>query len=175
MAKILVVTEKPSVAKTIGAVLGANKRGDGFLEGGGWLISWCFGHLVELAPADAYGDQYKRWSYDTLPILPDVWKYRASEGKTKQLDILRALMNRADVDSVVCATDAGREGQLIFQLVYGHCKCTKPIQRLWISSLEDSAVRDGFERLRTNADFDNLYHAALCRAQADYMAYPSYD
>ena len=97
MGKTLVVTEKLSVAQTIAAVLDAKKRGDGFIEGSGWLISWCFGHLVELAPADAYGEQYKRWSYDTLPILPDVWKYRASDGKKKQLDILRSLMNRADM------------------------------------------------------------------------------
>ena len=106
----LIVTEKPSVAQSIAAVLGVNKRGDGHLEGGGWLISWCFGHLVELAPADAYGEQYKRWSYDTLPILPDVWKYKASDSKKKQLDILRSLLNRADVDSIVNACDAGREG-----------------------------------------------------------------
>ena len=156
MGKILVVTEKPSVAQSIGAVLGAKKRGNGFMEGDGWLISWCFGHLVELAPADAYGEQYKRWSYETLPILPGVWKYRASEGKKKQLDVLRSLMSRADVDSVVCATDAGREGELIFRLVYDQCKCKKPVQRLWISSLEDSAVRDGFGKLRPGADFDNL-------------------
>jgi len=169
MVKTLVVTEKLSVAQTIAAVLDAKKRGDGFIEGSGWLISWCFGHLVELAPADAYGEQYKRWSYDTLPILPDVWKYRASDGKKKQLDILRSLMNRADVDTVVCATDAGREGQLIFQLVYDQCKCKKPVQRLWISSLEDTAVREGFRKLRPGVDYDNLYRAALCRAQADYV------
>jgi DNA topoisomerase-3 len=165
----LIVTEKPSVAQSIAAVLGVNKRGDGHLEGGGWLISWCFGHLVELAPADAYGEQYKRWSYDTLPILPDVWKYKASDSKKKQLDILRSLMNRADVDSIVNACDAGREGELIFRLVYDQCKCRKPVQRLWISSLEDSAVREGFAKLRPGADYDDIYRAALCRAQADYV------
>jgi len=168
MGKILVITEKPSVAQSIGAVLDAKQRRDGFLEGGDWLISWCFGHLVELAPANAYGEQYKKWSYDTLPILPDVWKYRASDGKAKQLDILRSLMNRADVDSIVCTTDAGREGELIFRLVYNQCKCKKSVQRLWISSLEDSAIQEGFGRLRPGVDFDNLYRAALCRAQADY-------
>ena len=165
----LIVTEKPSVAASLSAVLGAKKRGDGFLEGEGWLISWCFGHLVELAPVEAYGEQYKRWSYDALPILPDVWKYTTSEGKGKQLSVLRGLMNRADVESIVCATDAGREGELIFRLVYQQCKCRKPVQRLWISSLEDNAIREGFNKLRPGADFDNLYHAALCRAQADYM------
>ena len=170
--KKLILTEKPSVAQTISAVLGANKRRDGFFEGGDsgdWLISWCYGHLVELAPADAYGEQYKRWSYDSLPILPDVWKYRASEGKKKQLDILRTLMNRADVDSVIIATDAGREGELIGRLVYEQTGCSKPMQRLWLMSLEDSAIREGFNNLRPSADFDNLYHAALCRAKADYM------
>ena len=125
MGKTLIVTEKPSVAQSIGAVLSAKKRGDGFLEGGDWLVSWCYGHLVELAPADAYGEQYKRWSYDTLPILPDVWKFKTSEGKSKQLAILRGLMNRADVDSIACATDAGCEGELIFRLVYQQCKCKK--------------------------------------------------
>ena len=116
----------------------------------------------------AYGEQYKRWFYDTLPILPDVWKFKTSEGKSKQLAILRGLMNRADVDSIVCATDADREGELIFRLVYQQCKCKKRVQRLWISSLEDSAVREGFNRLRPGTDYDNLYHAALCRAKADY-------
>ena len=165
----LILCEKPSVAQTISAVIGATKRRDGFFEGGGWLVSWCYGHLVELAPADAYGEQYKRWSYDSLPILPDVWKYRASEGKKKQLDILRALMNRADVDSIILATDAGREGELIGRLVYEQAGCKKPVQRLWLMSLEDSAIREGLDNLRPSADYDNLYHAALCRAKADYM------
>ncbi|MCL2393036.1 MAG: DNA topoisomerase, partial [Oscillospiraceae bacterium] len=165
----LVICEKPSQAQSFAAVLNAKKREDGFFEGNGWLISWCYGHLVELASADAYGEQYKRWTYDALPILPDAWKYKASEGKKKQLDILRSLMKRKDVDSIVCATDAGREGELIFRLVYEQCSCTKSVHRLWISSLEDAAVREGFEQLRPGADFDNLYKAALCRAKADYV------
>ena len=166
----LVVTEKPSVAQSIAAVLNAKKRQDGFFtDSGDWLVSWCYGHLVELASAEAYGEQYSRWSYDTLPILPDVWKYTVSEGKSKQLEVLRSLLNRADVDSIVCATDAGREGELIFRLVYEQCKSKKPVQRLWISSLEDSAIREGFEKLRPIADYDNLYRAALCRAKADYI------
>ena len=169
MGKTLIITEKPSVAQSIGAVLNAKQRRNGYLEGGNWLISWCYGHLVELASAGAYGEQYKRWSYNTLPILPDVWKYTASDGKSKQLDVLRELMNRADVDCVVNACDAGREGELIFRLVYEQCKSKKPTQRLWISSLEDAAVREGFDRLRPGADFDNLYRAALCRARADYI------
>jgi len=128
MAKNLVVTEKPGVAQTLAAVLGAKKRGDGFFEGGDWLISWCYGHLVELALADAYGDQFKRWSYDALPILPDVWQYRASDGKKKQLDILHCLMNRADVDGIINACESGREGELIFQLVYDQTRCTKTVR-----------------------------------------------
>ena len=167
--KKLVICEKPSQAQSFAAVFNAKKRQDGFFEGDNWLISWCYGHLVELASADAYGEQYKRWTYDTLPILPDVWKYKASDGKKKQLDILRSLMKRKDVDSIVCATDAGREGELIFRLVYEQCSCTKSVHRLWISSLEDAAVREGFKRLRPGADFDNLYKAALCRAKADYV------
>ena len=164
----LVICEKPSQAKAYATVLNANKRQDGFFESESWIVSWCFGHLVELAPPEAYGDQYKRWSLDTLPILPEVWQYTASKDKTKQLSILRELMNRNDVDSIVCATDAGREGQLIFKLVFDHCKCKKPVERLWISSMEDSAVKAGFASLRPDTDYDNLYRAALCRAKADY-------
>ena len=165
----LVICEKPSQAQAYAAVLNAKKRQDGFLEGNGWIVSWCFGHLVELAAADAYGEQYKRWSRDTLPILPERWQYKTMKDKVKQLSVLRGLMNRSDVDGIVCATDAGREGQLIFQLVYDQCNCKKPIQRLWISSMEDSAVREGFAALRPGADYDNLYRSALCRARADWL------
>lgn len=164
----LVVCEKPSMAQSIAAVLGAKQRENGFVQGNGFIVSWCYGHLVELAMADAYGEQYKRWSLAALPILPKEWQYKASKDKAKQIEILRKLMNRSDVESVVCATDAGREGELIFRLVYDYCKCNKPIQRLWISSLEDSAIREGFAKLRPGADFDNLYRAALCRSQADW-------
>jgi len=168
---ILVLVEKPSVAITISAVLNAKERGDGFFHGNGYIVSWCYGHLVELAMADAYGEQYKRWSLGTLPIMPklDEWQYKASKDKAKQLTVLRKLMSRSDVESVICATDAGREGELIFRLVYDYCKCRKPIQRLWISSLEDSAIREGFAKLRLGDDFDNLYKAALCRSQADWI------
>jgi DNA topoisomerase-3 len=139
------------------------------LQGNGYIVSWCFGHLVELAAADAYGEPLKRWALDTLPILPKQWQYKSSKDKAKQIAFVRRLMNRADVESVVCATDAGREGELIFRLIYDYCNCTKPIQRLWISSLEDSAIRDGFANLRPGADFENLYRAALCRSQADWL------
>jgi len=164
-----VICEKPSQAQAYAAVLNARKREDGFLHGNGWIVSWCFGHLVELANADNYSEQYKEWNLEHLPILPENWYYKTSKNKAKQLEILRKLMNRADVDGIVCATDAGREGELIFRLVYDYCKCKKSIQRLWISSMEDSAIRDGFANLRSGAEYDNLYHSALCRAKADWL------
>ena len=166
---ILVLAEKPSVAGPISTVLGAKQRGDGFFHGSGYIVSWCYGHLVELADPAAYGEQYKRWSRDSLPILPRDWQYKAAADKKKQLSVIRKLMNSPDVETVICATDSGREGELIFRLIYNYCKCNKPIQRLWISSLEDSAIREGFSKLRPGEDFDNLYRAALCRAQADYL------
>lgn len=165
----LVVCEKPSVAQAIAAVLGARERGDGCIHGNGWIVTWCIGHLVELAQAASYEERFAKWRLEDLPILPERWQYTAAQGKRKQLDILRRLLNDKTVDSVVCATDAGREGELIFRLVYDFCKCTKPVQRLWISSMEDAAIRDGFEKLRPGADYDSLYHAALCRSQADWM------
>ncbi|MDL2258977.1 DNA topoisomerase 3 [Eubacteriales bacterium OttesenSCG-928-K08] len=166
----LIIAEKPSVAKSLAVVLGSNERHDGYLQGGGHIVSWCYGHLVELARPATYGDHYKRWAFDTLPILPEQWRYEAAGDKKQQLSILRSLMARKDVKSVVNACDAGREGELIFRLVHEYCGCTKPIQRLWISSMEDAAIRDGFEKLQDGAGYDNLYTAALCRAQADWVA-----
>jgi len=139
------------------------------MEGGGWLVSWCVGHLVELAPADAYDPRYSKWAYDDLPILPDPWQFQVLPDTRKQFDILRQLMGREDVDTVVCATDAGRDGELIFRLTYNLCKCTKPIKRLWISSMEESAIRKGFNDLADGQKYDNLYAAALCRAKADWL------
>ena len=165
----LIVCEKPSVAQSIAAVLGARERGDGCIRGNGWIVSWCVGHLVELAQAAAYEERFAKWRLEDLPILPERWLYAAAQDKRKQLDVLRRLLNDKTVDSVVCATDAGREGELIFRLVYDFCKCTKPVQRLWISSMEDAAIRDGFEKLKPGADYDSLYRAALCRSQADWM------
>ena len=136
----LVIAEKPSVAMSLAAVLGANEKKDGYLEGGGCLVSWCVGHLLELAQPEAYGEQYARWRYGDLPILPEEWKYQVSKDKQKQLDLLCRLMKDKRVESVVCATDAGREGELIFRLVYEHAGCKKPMERLWISSMEDAAV-----------------------------------
>ena len=165
----LVIAEKPSVAMSLAAVLGANEKKDGYLEGGGYLVSWCVGHLLELAQPEAYGEQYAKWRYGDLPILPEEWKYEVPKDKKKQLDLLCRLMKDKRVESVVCATDTGREGELIFRLVYEHAGCKKPMERLWISSMEDAAIRDGFEHLRPGSDYDNLYDAAVCRAGADWL------
>lgn len=165
----LVIAEKPSVAQSLAAVLGATERRDGYLEGGDYLVSWCVGHLVELAQPEAYGEQFAKWNYADLPILPEHWKYEVSRDKEKQLASLRALMKDDRVEAVVCATDAGREGELIFRLVYHYAGCKKPILRLWISSMEDAAIRDGFEHLRPGSAYDLLYEAALCRAGADWL------
>ena len=165
----LVIAEKPSVAKSIAAVLGAKGRKDGYLEGGGYLVSWCVGHLVELADAAAYEERYAKWQLVDLPILPQHWGYTVTPGTKSQFDTLKKLMARSDVESLVCATDAGREGELIFRLVYEQAGCKKPVERLWISSMEDSAIREGFSHLKPSADYDRLYAAALCRARADWL------
>ena len=165
----LVLAEKPSVAMSLSKVIGATKRGDGYMEGNGYLVSWCVGHLVELSQPDAYDEKYARWRYDDLPILPEQWQYQVSAATKKQFGILKKLMQRKDVESLVCATDAGREGELIFRLVYHQCGCQKPVERLWISSMEDSAIREGFENLRPGTEYDALYEAALCRERADWI------
>ena len=165
----LVIAEKPSVAMSLAAVLGANEKKDGYLEGNGYLVSWCVGHLLELAQPEAYGEQYAKWRYADLPILPETWKYEVPKDKKKQLDLLCRLMKDKRVDSVVCATDAGREGELIFRLVYEYAGCGKPMKRLWISSMEDAAIRDGFKHLRPGHEYDRLYDAAVCRAGADWL------
>ena len=169
MSYQLVIAEKPSVARSIAGVIGANKKQDGYMEGNGYLVSWCIGHLVSLADAGAYDPRYKKWAYDDLPILPQEWQYIIPDEKKKQFDILCSLMERPDVDGLVCATDAGREGELIFRFVYQMAGCKKPFKRLWISSMEDAAIREGFQHLRPGADYDNLYQSALCRAQADWL------
>ena len=166
---ILVIAEKPSVAQTIAAVLGAKEKKDGFLTGSGYIVSWCVGHLVGLAEAAAYGEQYKKWSYDSLPILPQEWKYTVSADKEKQFKTLKELMHRADVSEVVNACDAGREGELIFRFVYEMAGCKKPMRRLWISSMEDSAIKEGFSCLKNGRDYDPLFASALCRAKADWL------
>ena len=165
----LVICEKPSVAKAVASALGVTSRADGYFEGGGWLISWCIGHLVGLADAAAYDDRYKKWRYEDLPILPDPFRYVVSEEKADQFHILRFLMERPDVTELVNACDAGREGELIFRLVYEAAGCSKPFSRLWISSMEDAAIREGFADLRPGADYDPLYQSALCRQKADWL------
>lgn len=165
----LVITEKPSVAMSVSKVIGATQRSDGYMEGSGYLVSWCIGHLVELSEPQAYDERYGKWSYNDLPILPERWKYQITPATKKQFGILKKLMERSDVESIVCATDAGREGELIFRLVYHQGGCQKPFERLWISSMEDSAIREGFANLRPGAEYNALYEAALCRERADWI------
>ncbi|MBY1414144.1 DNA topoisomerase 3 [Clostridioides difficile] len=166
---ILVIAEKPSVAQTIAAVLGAKEKKDGFLTGSDYIVSWCVGHLVGLSEAAAYGEQYKKWSYDSLPILPQEWKYTVASDKEKQFKTLKELMHRADVSEVVNACDAGREGELIFRFVYEVAGCRKPMRRLWISSMEEAAIKEGFSHLKNGKEYDALFASALCRAKADWL------
>ena len=165
----LVVAEKPSVAMSYAKVLGATSRQDGYLEGNGYLVSWCVGHLVELAPPNVYDAKYVKWSIADLPILPQKWQYLVSASTKKQFSILKKLMHRADVDTVVNCCDAGREGELIFRLVYEQAGCKKHVSRLWLSSMEENAIRDGFAHLKPSTEYDALYNAALCRERADWM------
>lgn len=154
---------------SLAKVLGANKRCDGYLEGNGYIVSWCIGHLVELSPPESYDETYAKWRLTDLPILPATWKYQVSASTKKQFGILKKLMKRDDVESLVCATDAGREGELIFRLVYHQAGCKKPFERLWISSMEDQAIKDGFAHLEPSTKYDALYEAALCRERADWI------
>ena len=165
----LVIAEKPSVARSIAAVIGATEKQTGYWQGGGYLVSWCIGHLVSFAEADQYDEKYCKWRYEDLPILPQPWQFIVPDEKKQQFEIVRALLNRSDVDSVTAATDAGREGELIFRFVYQMAGCTKPVKRLWISSMEDAAIREGFANLRPDSDYDALYQSALCRAKADWL------
>lgn len=165
----LVIAEKPSVAQSIAAVLGATQRKDGYLEGNDYLVSWCVGHLVELAQPESYEEAWKKWSYESLPIIPQEWQHEVKSDTKAQYQILKKLMHDDRVDAVVCATDAGREGELIFRLTYNMAGCRKLMKRLWISSMEESAIRDGFHNLRPGSDYDNLYHSALCRQEADWL------
>ena len=165
----LVIAEKPSVAQSIATVIGANVRKDGYMEGNGYMVSWCVGHLVELASADRYEEKYAKWQYEDLPILPPRWKYVISKGKEKQMKIIGELMKKTEVTEIIAATDAGREGELIFRLVYEKLSCKKPVKRLWISSMEESAIVEGFKNLCDGADYELLYQSALCRAKADWI------
>ena len=165
----LIIAEKPSVGRTIAAVLGANEAADGYLQGRGMIVTWCVGHLVELAMPEDYRKEYAHWRYQDLPIIPEKWKYNISRESAKQFGIVSSLMKDDRVDGIICATDAGREGELIFRLVYQAAGCRKPVRRLWISSMEESAIREGFHNMKSMSAYDNLYQAALCRAQADWL------
>ena len=165
----VILAEKPSVAQSIAAVLGADQKKNGYLQGENDIVSWCIGHLIELAPPEIYDARYAKWRREDLPIVPSAWESVVSDGTKKQFSVLKDLLNRTDVDEVVCATDAGREGELIFRMVYEKTGCTKPVKRLWISSLEESAIREGFRSLKPGTAYDALYRAALCRAQADWL------
>ena len=169
MSKFLVIAEKPSVAQSYAKNLSAYKKEDGYLEGESCIISWCLGHLAEYAQPEEYDPKYGKWQFDDLPILPQVWKLKVSRDKKKQFDVLKSLMNRADVDYLVNGCDAGREGELIFQRVYDLAGCRKPVKRLWISSMEDTAIRTGFQTMKGAEEYRNICMAAVCRAQADWL------
>ena len=169
MTKRLVIAEKPSVGMSIAAVLGVKDRKDGYIEGRDYIVSWGFGHLAELANADTYDEKYAKWRYDDLPIVPANWKYKIPRDKYSQFETLKKLMHRADVSEVVNACDAGREGELIFRNIYTMAGCKKPILRLWISSMEDDAIKQGFRELKDGKEYDNLFAAARCREWADWL------
>lgn len=165
----LIITEKPSVAMSIAEVLGCENRKDGYLEGNGYIVSWCIGHLVGVANPENYNPLYSKWKYEDLPIIPEVWKLQVFNNTKKQFNILRKLINKTEVEEIICATDVGREGELIFRLVYEKTGCDKPFKRLWISSMEKSAITKEFNSLKNGTDFDNLYKSALARAKADWI------
>lgn len=165
----LVIAEKPSVARSISEVLGASNKKNGYLEGNGYLVSWCIGHLVELASADTYKEEWKKWDYQTLPIIPKQWQHNVKSQTKAQYQVLKQLLHNSEVTEVICATDAGREGELIFRLVYEQAGCKKPIKRLWISSMEEQAIADGFANLKDGKAYENLYQSARCRSEADWL------
>lgn len=165
----LIIAEKPSVASEIAKVMGADKRGNGFFKGNGYAVSWCVGHLIETVMPEAYDEKYSKWRIMDLPIIPEQWQYQVSAGVQAQFNVVKTLMESDDIDEIVCATDAGREGELIFRLVYNQVGCKKPFKRLWISSMETKAIKDGFAKLKQGTEYDKLYQAALCRLQADWL------
>lgn len=165
----LVIAEKPSVAISIAKVIGANKKKDGYYEGNGYRVSWCVGHLIQMANPDAYDEKYAKWNMADLPIIPSDYKYEVAKSTKKQFNILKKLMNDKEVDTVINACDAGREGESIFRLVYNQVNCKKKMKRLWISSMEDSAIKEGFDNLKDGKDYDNLFESAKARAIADWL------
>lgn len=165
----LVIAEKPSVAMALANVIGAGERKEGYVKGNGYLVSWCIGHLVTFCDASEYDERYRKWKYEDLPIIPEEWKRKVLDGTKKQFQILKKLMNSKEVEYIICATDAGREGELIFRLVYEQAGCRKPIKRLWISSMEETAIKEGFASLKDGSCYEDLYQSALCRAKADWL------
>ncbi len=165
----LVITEKPSVAMSIAEVIGATERKDGYLQGNGYIVSWCIGHLIELATPEAYDVAWKKWNYETLPMIPTNWQTEVKKDTKAQFNVLKKLMFSNEVTSITCATDAGREGELIFRLVVNQAGCHKPMKRLWISSMEEKAIKEGFENLKPSSEYDNLYRSALARQRADWL------
>ena len=165
----LIIAEKPSVALAIAKALNIKGSRDGYIENGEYIISWCVGHLVAAAFPEEYNEKYSKWNYADLPIIPDNFKYKIYGDKQKQFKVVKGLMSRKDVSEVINACDAGREGELIFRLVYNMANCKKPIKRLWISSMENAAIREGFENLKDGGEYDNLYYSALCRMWADWI------
>lgn len=169
MEHILVIAEKPSVAISIAKVIGATKKKDGYYEGNGYKVSWCVGHLIQMANPDAYDEKYAKWNISDLPIIPKQYKFEVAKATKKQFNILKKLMNDKEIDTVINACDAGREGESIFRLVYNEAKCKKKMQRLWISSMEDSAIKEGFSNLKNGGDYDKLFESAQARAIADWL------
>ena len=165
----LVIAEKPSVAISIAKVIGANKKKDGYYEGNGYMVSWCVGHLIQMANPNAYDEKYAKWNMADLPIIPSDYKYEVAKATNKQFNILKKLMNNKEIDMVINACDAGREGESIFRLVYNQVNCKKKMKRLWISSMEDSAIKEGFDNLTDGKDYDNLFESAQARAIADWL------
>ena len=169
MGKMLVVAEKPSVGRDIARVLHCADRGAGCLIGEQYVVTWAIGHLVSLCEPDELDAKYKRWNYQTLPMLPETIPLKVLPGTKDQYKIVAGLMNSGDFDSVICATDAGREGELIFRYIYEKCGCKKPISRLWINSMTDEAIQEGFHTIRPGSDYDGLYRSAVCRSKADWL------
>ena len=165
----LVIAEKPSVALSIAKVIGAKNKKDGYYEGNGYRVSWCVGHLIQMANPDSYDEKYAKWNIDDLPIIPSEYQYDVAKATKKQFNTLKKLMNDKEIDTVINACDAGREGEAIFRLVYLQANCKKKMKRLWISSMEDSAIKEGFDNLKDGKDYDNLFESAQARAIADWL------
>ena len=167
---ILIVGEKPSVSRAISSVVGADTKHKGYTEGNGYLVSWCVGHLVGLKYPNDYGNSWEnRWSFSQLPMIPEKWQFKVTESTKAQFDVLRELMNRSDVTEIICATDADREGECIFRYVYQMSGCYKPVKRLWVSSLEESAIRKAITNMKPMSAYDNLFNAGYARARADWL------